>query len=119
MIGQKPRGGSSSACLRRWLWDVARRRAYRAAASSAGEAPLSALSIAAPALFGARALDLTLLPPDGEALVMAPERERMAGFPDQPERFVGRVAVMTRATAVLAPGSGRPGVVFHGMAGAG
>src|SRR5439155_7842373 len=44
---------------------------------------------------------------------------RMAGFPDEPERFVGRTAAMSAASRALAPNSGRTAVVFHGMAGAG
>ncbi|MDQ2707392.1 MAG: ATP-binding protein, partial [Actinomycetota bacterium] len=47
------------------------------------------------------------------------ERVKLARFPAQPARFVGRVGPMTRATAALAPRSGRPGVLLHGMAGAG
>lgn len=76
-----------------------------------------ALSIAAPALFGARAADLQLVPPPGSPLVF--HAEQLAEFPRQPERFVGRVGPMTRATTALAPRSGKAGVLFHGMAGAG
>jgi hypothetical protein len=43
----------------------------------------------------------------------------MAGFPQQPDRFVGRSGVMTRASAALADESGIPGVLLHGMPGAG
>jgi hypothetical protein len=44
---------------------------------------------------------------------------RLVGFPDEPERFVGRAAAMARATTALAPDSGSTAVLFHGMAGAG
>ena len=78
-----------------------------------------ALSAGTPALFGGRAVDLVLEPPAGTPLVFDTERTRLAGFPDQPERFVGRVGVMVRANAALAERSGSSGVLFHGMAGAG
>jgi hypothetical protein len=67
----------------------------------------SALSLATPVLFGARATDLKLVPPTGGPVVFEAEDQKLAGFPAQPERFVGRVGAMTRATAVLAPRSGR------------
>ena len=47
------------------------------------------------------------------------ERTKLAGFPAQPDRFVGRVGVMVRANAALAERSGASGVLFYGMAGAG
>ncbi|HEX5113880.1 MAG TPA: CHAT domain-containing protein [Pseudonocardiaceae bacterium] len=77
------------------------------------------LSVATPALFGTRAVDLRLTPPHGRPLVFALERVRLAEFPPQPSRFVGRVGPMTRATTVLAARSGLPGVLLHGPAGAG
>ena len=76
-----------------------------------------ALSAFTPALFGPGAPDLRLIPPDAAAAV--PADTKMAGFDAEPTRFVGRIGAMTRANAVLAPSSGRSGVVFHGMAGAG
>jgi hypothetical protein len=78
-----------------------------------------ALSAGTPALFGARAVDLVLEVPAGVPLVFDAERTKLAGFPDQPERFVGRVGVMVRANAALAERSGFSGVLFYGMAGAG
>lgn len=78
-----------------------------------------ALSVATPTLFGPRASELRLVPPPGAPLVFDAERLTLAGFPPQPERFVGRVGPMTRATTALAPRSGRSGILFHGMAGAG
>ena len=82
-------------------------------------AGVPALSVATPALFGARALDLRLQAPDGEPTGLKEQRQKLTRFPDQPGRFVGRVAAMARTAAVLAPRSGAAGVVFHGMAGAG
>jgi tetratricopeptide (TPR) repeat protein len=78
-----------------------------------------AVSIGTPALFGARAVDLTLAPPAGQPVVFQSERQKLAAFPPQPQRFVGRTGPMTRATTALAPRSGRVGVVLHGMAGGG
>ena len=50
---------------------------------------------------------------------MNPAEQRMAYFPGEPARFVGRAEAMAKASAALAPGSGRTGVLLHGMAGAG
>jgi hypothetical protein len=79
-----------------------------------------ALSAATPALFGERAVDLRVTAPDGDQ----PENHdtaalKMAGFPPQPERFVGRTAVMSLTSAALAPRSGIPGVLLYGMPGGG
>jgi tetratricopeptide (TPR) repeat protein len=89
------------------------------AAGSAGAA-WPALSVATPALFGGRAAGLRLAAParagpdvyDAMAL-------KLAGFPPQPDRFVGRTGVMAQASAVLAARSGVPGVLLHGMPGGG
>lgn len=79
-----------------------------------GAAPLS---VATPALFGEAALDLCLVPPEApRKLALFTE---MAAFPPEPERFVGRVDALSRASRALAPGSGETGVLFWGMAGAG
>jgi hypothetical protein len=86
---------------------------------AAPTAGVPALSVATPALFGARGLGLRLQAPRGKPAVFDDERLNLARFPGQPERFVGRVAAMTRAATALAPRSGAAGVVFHGMAGAG
>jgi tetratricopeptide (TPR) repeat protein len=80
---------------------------------------VSGLSLGTPALFGARASDLSLAPPEGTPQMLDIRSGKLAGFPDQPVRFVGRVGALTRASKVLAPGSGRAGVVLYGMAGAG
>jgi hypothetical protein len=78
------------------------------------------LSLATPALFGALAADLSLRAParTGPDFPMVGPLE-LAGFPPAPDRFVGRVAAMTRASAVLAESSGRAGVLLHGMPGGG
>jgi hypothetical protein len=89
-----------------------------AVAAAAGDAPslaCPAISIAVPALFGARAAGLSLTPPRGGGL----RESRMAFFPDEPERFVGRARVMAEASTALAPNSGRTAVLLYGMAGAG
>ena len=79
-----------------------------------------ALSVTTPALFGGRAMDLRLKAPkrkgpdsyDLEAL-------KLAEFPPQPDRFVGRTALMTRTSAALAPRSGVSGALLYGMPGGG
>ncbi|MFC4035028.1 CHAT domain-containing protein [Streptomyces polygonati] len=82
-------------------------------------ASFPALSAGTPALFDASAAGIALTAPRGGALVFDQEKLRMAGFPGTPERFVGRVALMTRANTALAPHSGVSGVVLYGMAGSG
>lgn len=80
-----------------------------------------ALSVAAPAIFGETAVGLTLASPPrrpGEGYYDT-RSLKMAGFPPQPERFVGRTAVMARASAALAAESGIPGVLLYGMPGGG
>src|ERR1700677_162845 len=69
-------------------------------------------------MLGGRAAGLTLPPPRGKP-AMDLNEPGLAYFPPEPERFVGRVAAMARASAALAPGSGQTAVLLHGMAGAG
>jgi hypothetical protein len=78
-----------------------------------------ALSVATPALFGSSAATLTLKAPRGMPSGFDPMNLRMAHFPSEPERFVGRIGAMVRAAEALAPESNWTGVLFHGMAGAG
>ncbi|HEX3963297.1 MAG TPA: CHAT domain-containing protein [Trebonia sp.] len=79
-----------------------------------------ALSVATPALFGGRAVDLRLAAPVRvQPEDYSTEPLKLAGFPPQPERFVGRTGVMARASAALAAGSVIPGVLLHGMPGGG
>jgi tetratricopeptide (TPR) repeat protein len=73
------------------------------------------LSICTPALFGPAA-GLTFSPPAGPP---EPSEAPLAGFPLEPQRFVGRTPAILAASAALAPSSGRTTVVFHGMAGIG
>lgn len=79
-----------------------------------------ALSAGTPVLVGAQAVNLRLTAP---ARVQAESYDtkvlKMAGFPPQPDRFVGRTVVMARASAALAVASKRPGVLLHGMPGGG
>ncbi|WP_405771424.1 CHAT domain-containing protein [Streptomyces sp. NBC_01538] len=80
----------------------------------------SALRAGTPALFGARAVGLTLGAPVGEAVEEASrEAGALAQLPPVPEHFVGRVALMARASTVLAPRSGLCGMLLQGMPGAG
>jgi hypothetical protein len=93
----------------------------RAAAAAAGPAPSDArpaLSVVTPGVFGAQAAGLRLQVPRGAPL-LDPAAERMAFFPDEPPRFVGRAEAMAKAGAALAPDSGLTTVLLHGMAGAG
>jgi PAS domain-containing protein len=79
-----------------------------------------ALSVATPALFGARAVGLRLPAPQRNDPVSYDTRLlELAGFPPQPTRFVGRTAVMARASQALAPRSGASGVLLSGMPGGG
>jgi hypothetical protein len=95
--------------------------AARALAEAVGPQPTAArppLSLATPGLFGTRAVGLSLPAPSGTP-VINPAEQRMAYFPAEPPRFVGRAAAMAQASAALAPRSGRTAVLLHGMAGAG
>lgn len=95
--------------------------AAKALAEAAGPEPTAArppLSLATPGVFGARAVGLSLPVPRGKP-VIDPAEQRMAYFPAEPLRFVGRAAAMAKASAALAPRSGRTAVLLHGMAGAG
>jgi PAS domain-containing protein len=72
-----------------------------------------------PLLFGARAADLTLQAPRLTSSAFAPPQTGLFGFPPMPVRFVGRLMPMLDASQALAPESGKTGVLFYGMAGAG
>jgi tetratricopeptide (TPR) repeat protein len=79
-----------------------------------------ALSAATPALFGGCAAELRLAAPSRKGPPSYGTGElKMAGFPPQPERFVGRTGVMTRSSAALADESGITGVLLHGLPGGG
>ncbi|QKG19134.1 hypothetical protein ACTIVE_0770 [Actinomadura verrucosospora] len=89
----------------------------------------SVLEAATPALFGQAAADMTLTSerrPDSplsgdpvEGWLIATSEPARALPPPAPEHFVGRVAVMAGANAVLSPRSGMRGVLLYGMPGAG
>lgn len=81
-------------------------------------AAVPAASIGTPMLVGAGTVGLRVAPPPGRA-VLDPYAERMAWFPPEPERFVGRTQALVEASTALAPESGRTGVLFVGMVGAG
>ncbi|HEX4965594.1 MAG TPA: CHAT domain-containing protein [Thermoanaerobaculia bacterium] len=76
------------------------------------------LSLVTPILFGPRAADLAFSVPRTNATFVLPQTG-MQGFPPPPERFVGRLLPMLRASQALAPNSEFRGILFHGMAGAG
>ena len=100
--------------------DVAVARAVATAVGPGVSAAYPAVSVATPGIFaaGPGAAGLRLDVPRGRP-AMDPAEQRMAYFPDEPPRFVGRAAPMAQASAALAPDSGRAGVLLHGMAGAG
>ena len=76
---------------------------------------VEASAVATPTLFGRYAAQLALEVPEGEA----PVRLGMSYFRKEPDKFVGRVGLLARARAALAPMSGCTGVLFHGMSGGG
>lgn len=78
-----------------------------------------ALSAASPALFGSSAASLALTVPRRPPPEPGQGTDAIPGFPTQPDLFVGRIAVMTRASMALAPRSGEAGVIFYGMPGGG
>jgi tetratricopeptide (TPR) repeat protein len=90
------------------------------AGNGAGSGAFSALSMGTPALFGGMAVDLRLAAPSGSGSASYDTaRSKMAGFPPEPSRFVGRTGVLARSSAALAALSGVPGVLLHGMPGGG
>ncbi|SFN89001.1 hypothetical protein SAMN05660359_00452 [Geodermatophilus obscurus] len=95
--------------------DVALARALSRAAPDPPSLGAPAVSLATPTLLGP-ATGLRLQPPPGraESISLA-----LTGFPDEPERFVGRTATLSQARHALLTRSGRAGVLLHGMAGAG
>ena len=88
--------------------------------ATAGGGAFPALSMATPALFGGIAAGLRLAAPSrsGPASydTAAP---KMAAFPPEPPRFVGRTGLLARSSAALAPRSGIPGMLLQGMPGGG
>ncbi|MCP4664034.1 MAG: CHAT domain-containing protein [bacterium] len=92
--------------------------ALQLALTEALKSDASPLSLVTPILFGPRAAGLTVVPPRREPSFVLP-RTGLLGFPSSPERFVGRLRPMLRASQALAPESPYRGVLFHGMAGGG
>ncbi len=92
----------------------------KAARPGPGGMRFPTLSVATPALFGSRAVGLRLAAPARRGADDYDTGElKLAGFPPQPDRFVGRTGVMARASAALARGSRVPGVLLYGMPGGG
>ncbi len=89
-----------------------------AVAEAASLTQYPAICLATPGVFGGSAAGLRLPVPRVRAN-MDPARQKMAYFPEEPARFVGRAREMAKASAALASASGRSTVVLHGMAGAG
>jgi hypothetical protein len=84
------------------------------------EIPRPPLSPVTPILVGVRANALRLVPRVGAAESFALPRAGLSiAFPSEPERFVGRLQPMLRASQALAGHSTRRAVLFHGMPGAG
>jgi hypothetical protein len=77
-----------------------------------------ALSVATPALFGQRAVDMRLTPPAEENPTFRPGG-KMSRFVPQPDPFVGRVEVMAAAAQALAADNRFSGLLFHGSAAVG
>jgi tetratricopeptide (TPR) repeat protein len=92
-------------------------------AADPGDAGLAGIPAASVGVFGGSAAGLVLraapADPGPGGTGSGTDAGRMAGFPDQPERFVGRDAIMTAAGAALRPGSDTTTVLLHGMPGIG
>jgi tetratricopeptide (TPR) repeat protein len=92
----------------------------RAVVADPPTAGCPALSVATPALFGARAVGLRLAAPQRSGPISYDTGSlKLSRFPPQPDRLVGRTAVMARASQALAPRSGSAGVLLSGMPGGG
>jgi hypothetical protein len=103
---------------RRQPVDVALARAVARAAEAAPSLSRPSISLVTPVLFGSQAVGLRFDTRRGDP-AFGPVEARMAYFPDEPERFVGRAEILARASAALAPMSGRTGILLNGMAGGG
>ena len=77
-----------------------------------------ALAVATPALFGSAATSLAFDVPKSPHTEMPPQ-SGIEHLPAQPPQFVGRVALMTRASSALAPANALRGILLHGMPGVG
>jgi tetratricopeptide (TPR) repeat protein len=84
------------------------------------EVSASLIEASTPTLLGQMAVELELKAPLDDSRNRAkPFAAGLSGFEPAPKRFIGRVGIMTQASAALAGQSGFTGVLFHGMAGAG
>lgn len=103
---------------RRPLPDALNLALDEALAAAADRPPLS---MATPILVGPLAAGLRLAPAAQavQGFGSLPEVGLGIAFPPEPERFVGRMQPMLRATLALAPRSKQRGVLFYGMAGGG
>jgi len=77
------------------------------------------LSLATPAIFGSKAAEMIIRPPEAKEGLFKMPTIGLAYFPPEPKRFVGRTGPLGRASSALAKDSDKSGVLFHGMAGAG
>lgn len=77
------------------------------------------LSLATPALFGSKAAEMIIRPPEAKDGQFKMPTFGLAYFPPEPKRFVGRTGPLGRASSALAKDSDKKGVLFHGMTGAG
>jgi len=87
--------------------------------TSGHNAVYNPLSLATPALFGRQAANLVIKPPTIPRSRFQLPLPGLAYFPDEPNKFVDRIGPLISASAALAPESGKKGVLFYGMAGAG
>jgi hypothetical protein len=80
----------------------------------------SALPVATPALFGGSAVNLRMAASDRTGTDGSENAEpKLAGFPPEPSRFVGRTRIMALAGAMMGAASGTTGVLLQGMPGGG
>jgi hypothetical protein len=124
LSGGEPAGVASARALAAVLAEAPTGGSVSAEAVAVrAEAALPGIAAAVPGVFGASAARLTLRPgpadPGPHSARADAAASRLAGFPDQPERFVGRDAIMTEASNALRAGSGTTAVLLHGMPGIG
>jgi CHAT domain/AAA ATPase domain len=93
------------------------------ATAVADETALLGIPAASVGVFGASAAGLVLRAPPVDpgpgGKGSGPAAGRLAGFPGQPDRFVGRNAIMTAASAAVRADSGTTAILLHGMPGIG
>lgn len=77
------------------------------------------ISKATPILLHTSATNLTLLPPKSKRGQLELPAVGLASFPPEPSIFVGRVDLLSMATAAFAPAAKYSVVIFHGLPGIG